>query len=159
MIANVTKAPPPPMPFIPAKVRGTPIVMALMVYAGGAEPGERAIAPIRALATPLADVVRPIRYPQMYEVPEGPRPAASAGTNVLVDSLVPGAAEAILEHLETSTAQMAGVQLRVLGGAMARVSEAATAFGHRGAKVMVNVAAMYESLDEGPSTKPGRGAW
>ena len=150
MIANVTKAPPPPMPFIPAKVHGTPIVMALMVYAGGAEPGERAIAPIRALATPLADMVRPIRYPQMYEGPEGPRPAASAGTNVLVDSLAPGAAEAILEHLETSTAQMAGVQLRVLGGAMARVSEAATAFGHRGAKMMVNVAAMYESPDEGP---------
>ena len=148
VIANVTKA--PPMPFIPAKVHGTPIVMALMVYAGGAEPGERAIAPIRALATPLADMVRPIRYPQMYEGPEGPRPAASAGTNVLVDSLAPGAAEAILEHLETSTAQMAGVQLRVLGGAMARVSEAATAFGHRGAKMLVNVAAMYESPDEGP---------
>ena len=148
VIANVTKA--PPMPFIPAEAHGTPIVMALMVYAGDAEPGERAIAPIRALATPLADTVRPIRYPQMYEGPEGPRPAASAGTNVLVDSLAPGAAEAILEHLETSTAQMAAVQLRVLGGAMARVSDAATAFGHRGAKMMVNVAAMYGSPDKGP---------
>jgi hypothetical protein len=61
-----------------------------------------------------------------------------------------GAAEAILEHLETSSAQMAGVQLRVLGGAMARVPEAATAFGHRGAKMMVNVAAMYRNPGEGP---------
>jgi FAD/FMN-containing dehydrogenase len=148
VIANVTKA--PPMPFIPAEAHGTPIIMALMVYAGDAEPGERAIAPIRALATPLVDMVRPIRYPQMYEGPEGPRPAASAGTNVLVDSLAPGAAEAILEHLETSSAQMAGVQLRVLGGAMARVPDDATAFGHREAKMMVNVAAMYGSPGEGP---------
>ena len=79
MIANVVKA--PPMPFIPAEAHGKPIVMVLLVYAGDAEAGERAIAPIRALATPLADLVRPIRYPQMYEGPEAPRPAASAGTN------------------------------------------------------------------------------
>ena len=124
--------------------------MALMVYAGDAEAGQRAIAPIRALAAPLADLVRPIRYPQMYDGPEGPRPAAAAGTNVLTDALAPGAAEAILDHLETSTAQIGGVQLRVLGGAMARVPEDATAFGHRGAKLMVNVAAMYANPAEGP---------
>ena len=69
----------PPVPFIPAEQHGKPIVMALMVYAGDAEAGERAIAPIRALATPLADMVRPIRYPQMYEGPEGPPPAALRG--------------------------------------------------------------------------------
>jgi FAD/FMN-containing dehydrogenase len=95
-------------------------------------------------------MVRPIRYPEMYEGPEGPRPAVSAGTNVLTDGFAPGAAESILEHLETSTAQMAGVQLRVFGGAMARVPDDATAFGHRGAKMMVNIAAMYGNPEEGP---------
>jgi len=148
MIANVAKA--PPMPFLPAEWHGKPVVMAPMVYSGDVEAGERAIAPIRALATPLADMVRPIRYPQMYEGPEGPRPAYNAGTNVLIDALAPGAAETILEHLETSTAQMAGVQLRVLGGAMARVSDGATAFGYRAAKMMVNIAAMYGNSAEGP---------
>jgi FAD/FMN-containing dehydrogenase len=148
MIASIMKA--PPMPFVPAERHGKPVVMALMVYAGDTEAGERAIAPIRSLATPLADMVRPIRYPQMYEGPEGPRPGNAAGTNVLVDALAPGAAEAILEHLETSTAQMAAAQLRVLGGAMERVPDGATAFGHRGAKMMVNVAAMHESPEEGP---------
>ena len=79
VIANVMKA--PPLPFIPAEQHGKPVVMALMVYAGDAEAGEQAIAPIRALATPLADMVRPIRYPEMYAGPEGPRPAFAAGTN------------------------------------------------------------------------------
>ena len=46
--------------------------MALMVYAGEPAAGEKAIAPIRALATPLADMVRPIRYPEMYAGPGGP---------------------------------------------------------------------------------------
>jgi FAD/FMN-containing dehydrogenase len=151
MIANIIKA--PPMPFIPAERHGKPVVMASMVFAGDAEAGARAIAPIRALALPLADMVRPIRYQEMYEGPEGPRPGFDAGTNLLVDAFAPGAAEAILEHLETSTAHVAYAQLRVLGGAMARVPDGATAFGHRGAKMMLNVAAMYKSPDEGPEHK------
>ena len=147
-IAAVMKA--PPMPFIPAEQHGKPVVMVLMLYAGDVDAGERAIAPIRAVATPLADMVRPIRYPQMYEGPEGPQPMYAAGTNVLVDALAPGAAEAILEHLETATAQMAAVQLRVLGGAMARVPDDATAFGYRSARMMANVAAMYGRPQDGP---------
>ncbi len=147
VIANVAKA--PPLPFIPAEHHGKPVVIALMVYAGEAAAGERAIAPIRALASPLADMVRPIRYPQIYAGPEAPPTAFTAGTNVLVDTLPAAGPEAILEHLETATAPMAGVQLRVLGGAVARVPDDATAFGHRGAKLMVNVAAMYERSEEG----------
>jgi FAD/FMN-containing dehydrogenase len=147
-IANVMKA--PPMPFVPEEQHGKPVLIALMVYAGDAEAAERAIAPLRALATPLADMVKPIRYPEMYEGPEGPRPPFAAGTNLLVDGLAAGGAEAILEHLETSTAMMSATQLRVLGGAMARVPADATAFGHRDALMMVNVAAMYPSLEQGP---------
>ena len=64
VIANVLKA--PPLPFIPPEQHGKPVVMAVMVYAGEPAAGEKAIAPIRTLATPLADMVRPIRYPEMY---------------------------------------------------------------------------------------------
>jgi FAD/FMN-containing dehydrogenase len=149
VIANVMKA--PPLPFVPAEQHGKPVVMARMVYAGDAEAGERAIAPIRALATPLADMVRPIRYPEIYE--KGPRPAIDGGTNVLVDGLVPGAGETILEHLEASTAQIPVAQLRVLGGAVARVPDDATAFGYRGARLMVNVTAMDDRPEKGPEHK------
>ena len=47
-IANVMPA--PPMPFVPAEHHGRLIVMALMVYAGETEAGQRAIAPFRSLA-------------------------------------------------------------------------------------------------------------
>ena len=63
VIANVLKA--PPLPFLPLEQHGKPVVMAVLVYAGEPATGEKAIAPIRALATPLADMVRPIRYPEM----------------------------------------------------------------------------------------------
>jgi hypothetical protein len=153
VIANVLNA--PPMPFIPAEHHGKPVVIALMVYAGDAEAGERAIAPIRLLATPIADMVRPIRYPEMYAGPEAPRAAFAAGTNILADALPAGAAEAILDHLEASTAPMAAVQLRVLGGAMRRVPADATAFAYRNANLMMNIAAMYAQ----PEERPEHEAW
>jgi FAD/FMN-containing dehydrogenase len=46
-------------------------------------------------------------------------------------------------------------QLRVLGGAMARVAADATAFAHRDARILVNVAAFYT----GAADKPIREAW
>jgi FAD/FMN-containing dehydrogenase len=50
---------------------------------------------------------------------------------------------------------MAVAQLRVLGGAMARVPVDATAFAHRKSKVMVNIAALYEK----PEDKAKHEAW
>jgi FAD/FMN-containing dehydrogenase len=118
-----------------------------MVYAGEAAAGAKAIAPIRNLAAPLADMVRPIRYPEMYAGPEAPGPGYAVGTNLLVDELSAGEAQTILAHLETATAALAAVQVRVLGGAMARVADNATAFGHRRAKLMVNIAAMDQRIE------------
>ncbi len=48
---------------------------------------------------------------------------------------------------------MAVTQLRVLGGAMARVPDEATAFAHRRRGIMVNVAAMYERPEERPDAR------
>jgi FAD/FMN-containing dehydrogenase len=147
-IANAMIA--PPMPFLPAEVHGRAVVMALMAYAGTPEEGERALAPFRALAEPLADMLEPMPYPGLYEgEPEGMHPIASA-RNMHVDGVGAGAAEAILEALAASTAMMAVTQLRVLGGAMARVPSDATAYAHRGARIMANVAAMYPRLEERP---------
>jgi hypothetical protein len=53
-----------------------------------------------------------------------------------------------VDRLQSSTALMKVAQLRVLGGAMARVPVDATAFAHRHSKIMVNLAALYENPEE-----------
>jgi FAD/FMN-containing dehydrogenase len=145
-IANVMTA--PPMPFLPEEVHGEVVILAMLVHAGSTEDGEKAIAPFRALATPLADMVREMPYPEIYP-PDDPeyRPLAAART-MFVDTIGEAEAELILERLRGSTAMMAACQLRPLGGAMARVPNDATAFAHRQSEIMVNVAAIYGSLDE-----------
>jgi FAD/FMN-containing dehydrogenase len=152
-IANVMTA--PPLPFLPDEVHGQMLLMAMVAYAGDADDGERAIAPFRALAEPIADMVRPMSYSEMYPPEEEEyRPVAVAKT-MFVDSVGLGAAETIVERIQASDAMMAATQIRVLGGAMARVPAAATAFAHRRSRIMVNVAAIYAN----PAERPKHAAW
>ena len=144
-IANVMAA--PPMPFLPPEAHGRLVIMAIMVYAGEVEAGERAVAPFRALAEPMADMVKPMRYPEIYPPEDDYHPTAVART-MFVDSVDHAAAETIAEYLRDSDAPMRVAQLRVLGGAMARVPSDATAFAHRSSRLMANVAAFYERPDE-----------
>ena len=147
-IANVMPA--PPLPFLAPEHHGRLVLMAMLVYAGDVEAGERAVAPLRALATPLADMVRPMSYPEMFPPrDEAYRPLA-IGHTVFADGVDRRAAETIVERIEASTAATAVTQLRVLGGAMARVPVDATAFAHRQRRVMVNVGAIYQRPEERP---------
>jgi FAD/FMN-containing dehydrogenase len=144
-IANVMLA--PPLPFVPEEVHGKPVLMGQVAYVGPVDQGEAVMAPFRALADPYADMVRVMRYPELYEG-EGPAPGYASGTNFFADSLEPAAAEAILEQLPQSSAMMKAVQIRVLGGALARIPNDATAFAHRERRLFINVAAMYGDLAE-----------
>ena len=154
-IGNVMSA--PPMPFLPPEAHGKLVIMAFLVYAGDAEAGQRALAPFRALAPPLADMLKPMSYPEIYPPEEGGdayHPVAVART-MFLDKIDLDVAKTILEHLQASTAMMKVTQLRVLGGAMARVPVDATAFAHRNSKIMVNLAALYQN----PEEKPRHEAW
>ena len=147
-IATVMKA--PPMPFLPEATHGKLVIFGMIVHVGGGESGERAVAPFRELAEPLADMLKEMPYPGIYmEDEEGFHPIASDRT-MFLDHVDADVAVAILDRIESSDAMMAAAQLRVLGGAMARVPANATAFAHRSSKIMLNVAALFENVEDRP---------
>jgi FAD/FMN-containing dehydrogenase len=145
-ILNIMTA--PPMPFLPADVHGKVIIMAMMVYAGDVEMGEQVISKFRSIATPYADMIRPMTYLEMFPPEEGGYHPLAVGRTMFIDHVTRSEAEMILNRLQSSNASMAVTQLRVLGGAMSRVSADATAFAHRNSRIMVNLAALYENPDE-----------
>ena len=152
-IANVM--PCPPMPFVPEEYHGRLVILATLLHAGTVEAGECDVAPFRALATPIVDQLAPMPYPAIYPPePEGYHPLAAVRTMFLerFDSSV---AETILERLEASDAMMAVAQIRVLGGALARVPIDATAFAHRDRAMLGNLAAVFED----PSERARHEAW
>src|SRR3954466_6748199 len=117
-IANVMNA--PPVPFLPPEAHGKLIVMALLAYAGPIEDGERVLAPFRELAEPIANMVRPISYPEIYPPEDEDYRPIPALRNLFLEGVDLTAAETIIERIGSSGAPMAVTQLRVLGGAMAR---------------------------------------
>ena len=146
MIANVMNC--PPMPFVPEEVHDSLVILGMMAFVGPADEAERALTPFRSLAEPIADLVKPSPYPDMYP-PEDPdyHPTAVART-LMMDRVDPETAALIVDRLNASDASMRVVQLRVLGGAMARVPADATAFAHRSSRILANVAAFYEGADD-----------
>ena len=135
--------PAPPMPFLPPQMHGRTVLIGMMAFAGAPDAAAAALAPFRALATPIADLVRPGAYSSMY-MPEdtGPRPSLSIRTRFTSRMDVDNAAR-LLDGLERSDAPMKMAQIRVLGGAAARVSADATAFAHRQSRIMVAFLALY----------------
>jgi FAD/FMN-containing dehydrogenase len=152
-IANVMNC--PPMPFVPEELHGSLVIMGMLCYAGDAEAGQRAVAPFRALAEPIADMVHPGPITSMYP-PEDPsyRPIAASRT-LFVDEVDRETASLIVDRLGASDASLRAVQLRVLGGAMARVAPEATAFAYRDKHILANVAAFIDA----PGQRPEREAW
>jgi FAD/FMN-containing dehydrogenase len=150
-IANVM--PCPPMPMVDEAWHGKLVVFGLMCFAGDAAAGEAAFRPFRELSKlagldkPIADLIRPMTYPEMFPDEMGGdgeeyHPLA-VSRNLLIDRVDRPTADLIMDRLEKSDAQMRVAQIRVMGGAMARVPWDATAFAHRNFKVLVNVAAFY----------------
>ena len=134
----------PPLPFVAAEHHGSPVLLASVCWAGDAESGEQALAPLRAIAEPLADLVAPKPYPELFPPEEtgGPEPLATMRT-LFLDEVDESAAGGVLDAVLGDESLVRVVQLRPLGGAAARVPSLATAYAHRASRVLVNVAALY----------------
>jgi hypothetical protein len=130
--------PAPPMPFLPPEIHGKTVLLAMMAFNGPLEEANKALAPFRALATPIADLVGPAPLSSLY-LPEDPdpKPAVSIRSQ-FIEGIDVAAAEKMLALLGECPARMHMAQIRVLGGAAARVEDNATAYAHRKARIMLS---------------------
>jgi berberine-like enzyme len=94
-------------------------------------------------------------YPEMFPPDDPSYHPTAIGRTMFMDSIDRGVAETIVRTLNESDASLRVAQLRVLGGAVARVPANATAYAHRKSRIMVNVAAFYD----GANDKPAREKW
>ena len=143
--------PAPPAPFIPEAVHGQPTLAIMFVFDGDPEAGQAALEPFRRLATPLAEAVMPMPYVGIYEMlKDAERRTPASHRSLFLDRLDDAAVDTILERMAAPSSPVAMTQIRILGGAMARVPADSTAFAHRDAAVMVTITTPFEDVAEAP---------
>ena len=140
----------PPLPFLDTAWHGRPVVIHAVCWSGDAAAGQRALEPVRRSGTVLADHIGQMPYLQWQHLLD---PSAPAGRhNYWKTASYAGLSEATIEVLAQAVnnrpTRLTEIHVQHLGGAVARVPEAETAFSARGAQFFINVLGITESSDE-----------
>lgn len=132
----------PPAPFLPERVHGEPLMLALLAWSGPASRVEAALAPLRAIGEPVVDTLTARPYPEMLQSPpgDGQTPYAVARTG-FTDRVDEEWGARALAALAAQVTPRALVNLRPMGGAIARATHD-TAFAHRDRAMMASVIAL-----------------
>ncbi|WP_017608798.1 FAD-binding oxidoreductase [Nocardiopsis xinjiangensis] len=125
----------PPDAPLPDEVRGRLVVSVRVSFVGGTAEGTGLVAPLRDLAPVLLDTVEEMPFTDwdlIHSDPEGPIPAYERTS--LLGELPDGAIETMIDLAGSGAGSpMALVEVRQLGGALAREPETPSAVGHRDA--------------------------
>jgi hypothetical protein len=142
-VVNLTTA--PAAPFLPEDLHGKKVVALAVCWAGPLEEGEEVVRPLRALGTPLADLLGPIPYVALQQLidPVWEPGAANYFTSAFLDELPDPAVETLADAHRRSAGLPATCELHLsqLGGAMARTAPGATAFSQRQSPYLINCVA------------------
>src|SRR3954452_4509481 len=146
--ANVLVA--PPVPFLPEEHHGKQICAVIFCHSGDHAEGEKLLAPIRAAATPIADLGGPIPYAALNSLidglfPKGGRYYMRAG---YLQGLSPEAIASIVATYLSTPLPGSEIHVHDLGGAVGRVSESATAFGDRSAPYALNIVGTWQDAGD-----------
>jgi FAD/FMN-containing dehydrogenase len=123
----------PPAPFVPQHLHGAPVVAFAICHVGSPEEGQRTIEQIRGFGAPAVDLLGPMPYVAVQQLFDASMPF---GRQVYLRSdHVTGLGDAVIDALLAQAAKVTSPLSTAivwpLGGAVARVGEHATAFGHR----------------------------
>ena len=122
----------PPLPFVPQDYHGKLAFVIFVCYAGDPDAGQVAMTPLRKLAQPIAELLAPMSYSTLYNFTEiGAVPHDSTIRSGYMQELSSDAIDKLLDHASQNPMPMGLIQIRALGGALARVPNDATAFAHR----------------------------
>jgi len=131
----------PPLPFLPASAHGTEVVIFPLVYCGDAAEGERAAAAVSKFGEPIATHLGPVPYAAFQQAFD---PLLTpGGRNYWKSNNFSTLSDAALDTIMAAATRLPGPECEVfvaqLGGAMARVDPAATAFIGRDSRFIMNV--------------------
>jgi hypothetical protein len=141
----------PPAPFVPQDLHFAPVLAICACYAGELDEGLRALAPLREFGPPVVDVIGPMPYTavqRMFDdaVPYGRLQVYLKGGRLpeLSDQVV----DTMVARMGMATSRNTVLVVLPHGGAVGRVAQGETAWGHRDALFEYELYAMWEEAEE-----------
>jgi FAD/FMN-containing dehydrogenase len=140
----------PPVEQFPARIHGAPFVAVLGMHAGSPAEGEVAAAPLRRIATPLADLSGTMRYVDAQRVYDADYPRGSRyyWKSAYVSGITAGLVDVLVEQARLAPSDHATVDVWFNGGAVSRVGERESAFARRDALYGVTAEANWEHASD-----------
>ncbi len=135
----------PPLPFVPAEWHGKEVLVLAMCHCGDLQQGEKATARLRAIGTPIVDVVGPHPFTGWQQAFD---PLLTPGArNYWKSHDFVGLPDAALEIVSGAVRKLPGPECEIfighVGGAAGRVPAHATAFPQRSTHFVMNVHARW----------------
>ncbi|RUT87978.1 MULTISPECIES: FAD-binding oxidoreductase [unclassified Mesorhizobium] len=135
----------PPLPFLPAEWHGKEVLVLAMCYCGDIETGEKATQKLRAIGTPIADVVGPSPFTGWQQAFD---PLLTPGArNYWKSHDFTEFSEEAAAVVRWAIAKLPGPECEIfighVGGAAGRVKADATAFPQRSSHFVMNVHARW----------------
>ncbi|HVL92207.1 MAG TPA: FAD-binding oxidoreductase [Acidimicrobiales bacterium] len=130
---TVGLVPAPPAPFVPVEWFGKPVAALVLAWVGDHSEGTRALARLRAVATPIADAVRPLPYVALQSLLDGGAPHGrhyywkAHRLTTLSDDVI----DVFIERIASMPGPFCQINGWAVGGAVSRVADDATAVGDR----------------------------
>jgi FAD/FMN-containing dehydrogenase len=152
----------PPLPDVPEDLHWSPVVVVAAAYAGRPEEADSALAPMRELGTPLADLSGISTYVEAQSALDDLFPTGGRylWKSHFLDELSDDAIATMLERDATRPTPQSVLYIRTLGRAIRRVGADETAFAHRQANFNLSVDAIWsEPSDDVAATAWARSTW
>ncbi|RUV89642.1 FAD-binding oxidoreductase [Mesorhizobium sp. M1A.F.Ca.IN.020.32.1.1] len=135
----------PPLPFLPAEWHGKEVLVLAMCYCGDIEAGEKATQKLRAIGTPIADVVGPNPFTGWQQAFD---PLLAPGArNYWKSHDFTELSDSAIEITTTAISSLPGPECEIffghVGGVAGRVPADATAFPQRSSHFVMNVHARW----------------
>ena len=131
----------PPLPFLPAASHGTDVVVLPLLYCGDVETGRRLAEPVQKFGDPIGMALGPSPYAG-FQTAFDPL-LTPGGRNYWKSNNFDRLSDEALEQMMQAASRAPGPECEIfiaqLGGAMARVKPASTAFVGRDAHFIMNV--------------------
>ncbi len=136
----------PPAPWLPKEIHGKPIAALFLCHSGKLEDGEKLIAPLRKLGSPVADIVVRRPYTQMQALLDATQPKGRRyywKSNYLAN-ISREAIDLCVEHAARIRSPHSAIVLFQIDGALGELAPAHSPAGNRDAAHVLNITASWE---------------